>query len=90
MFLEIQFDFSDRSNLEDNLRINMENAPEVLLNTVSPLENSGLPPDNFVRKILTVIGIIALSALILLLLWQGVEILLLVFAGFCWRFFSKV
>ncbi len=54
-----------------------------------PIDNSRPPRQNFVRRVLIVIGLVVLSALILGLLWQGAEVILLVFAGFLLAIFLR-
>ncbi len=43
----------------------------------------------FVRRVLIVIGIVVLTALILGLVWQGAEVILLIFAGFLLAIFLR-
>ncbi len=54
-----------------------------------PIDNSRPTRPNFVRRVLIVIGLVVLSALILGLLWQGAEVILLVFAGFLLAIFLR-
>ena len=54
-----------------------------------PIDNSRPTRPNFVRRVLIVIGLVLLSALILGLLWQGAEVILLVFAGFLLAIFLR-
>jgi len=54
-----------------------------------PIDNSRPTRQNFVRRVLIVIGLVVLSALILGLLWQGAEVILLVFAGFLLAIFLR-
>jgi len=54
-----------------------------------PIDDSRPTRPNFVRRVLIIIGLVVLSALILGLLWQGAEVILLVFAGFLLAIFLR-
>ncbi len=52
-------------------------------------DNSRSPNHNFIRRVLIVIGLIALSVIFFGLLWYGAEIILLVFAGLLLAIFLR-
>lgn len=67
----------------------MTKSPEIYQEPPESNAGSRSPNRNFTRQVLTVIGLVALSALILGLLWYGAEIILLVFAGLLLAIFLR-
>ncbi|MDQ3323494.1 MAG: AI-2E family transporter [Acidobacteriota bacterium] len=67
----------------------MTEASDVYPKSPETGDNFRSPNQNFVRRVLIVIGLVALSALILGLLWYGAEVILLVFAGFLLAVFLR-
>ena len=67
----------------------MMEIPETHPETQETTVDSRPTRQDFVRRVLIVIGIVVLSALILGLVWQGAEVILLIFAGFLLAIFLR-
>ena len=67
----------------------MTETTETYPKPLEPTEDSRSMRQNFVRRVLIIIGLVVLTGLILMVLWLGLEIFLLVFAGLLLAIFLR-
>lgn len=67
----------------------MTEASEVCQTSPEAGSNAPSPDQNFVRRVLIVIGLVVLTAVILGFLWYGSDVILLIFAGFLLAIFLR-